>query len=165
MNPIDEIRDGITEHIPEILQQFNAATEVEPWTRLRTDHRVVYLGELIALASDLALRAPGDEALCRRMLQTAARHGEARREQNLPDTLLLSEFGILRQVISNYLKAHHDPTSHFGTEVLIRLDTALSLAAKAALRGYHRPTFERRGAWPRVRNDLVGEWKPPELIA
>lgn len=61
MNTIEEIRYSITEHIPEILQQFNAATEVEPWTRLPPDHRVVFLGELIALVTDLALRGSGDE--------------------------------------------------------------------------------------------------------
>jgi hypothetical protein len=165
MNSIEQIRDGITERIPEILQQFNTATEVEPWTRFKADHRVVFLGELIALVSDLALRAPGDEDLCRRMLQTAARHGEARREQEITDTLLLSEFGVLRQVITNHLQMRHGLTSHTVIEALIRLDMALSLAAKSALRGYHRPRFEGRGAWPQVRNDLASEWRPPRLVA
>lgn len=80
------------------------------------------------------------------------------------DTLLLSEFGILRQTISNYLQMHYDPTHHSVTEALIRLEMALSLAARSALRGYHRPNFERRGTWPQVRNDLASEWRPPLLV-
>lgn len=165
MNAIEEIRYTLTEHIPEILQRFNAGTEAEPWTRLPPDHRVVFLGELIALVSDLALQDPADEELCRTMLRTAARHGEARREQAIPDTLLLAEFGILREVIASHLQTHHGHTGRSATEALIRLDMALSLAARSALRGYHRPGFEERGAWPRVRNDLVHEWRPPHLVA
>jgi hypothetical protein len=136
---------------------------VEPWNRFQADHRVVFLGELIAWVSDLALRAPEDEGLCRRTLQAAARHGKARRKQDLPDTLLFAELGIVRQAISTYVQEHYDGTSDPAVEALVRLDMALSLAAKAALRGYHRSIFERRRVWPQVMDDLAGEWNPPVL--
>lgn len=160
MGTLKTTREEITEHIPEVLRQFNAATEQEPWIHLPPDYRVVFLGELMAFAADLALGDTADAELCRRMLHTAVRHGEARLSQGFPDSLIYHEYHLLRQAFRSYLREHHDAGDLLVSEAIIRVDAALSLASKGSLRGYHRSAFQERGRWPQAIEELVGEWRP-----
>lgn len=164
MNTFEKISGSITEHIPEVLQRFNVVTEQDPWIHLPADYRVNCLGEVIEMAATLALRAPGDRTLCTRMLHSAADHGQTRLKQGLPDSILFRELYMVRESLWSYMKEEHAEDSAMVAEAIVRVDTVLSLASKASLRGYHRPTFEERGTWPKVIDELVGEWNPPPPV-
>lgn len=164
MDTVRDVTESVTEHIPEVLRHFDAVTRDEPWIHLPADYRSGNLGEVIRLCCLLALRSPGDRELCKTLLHTAAAHGEDRLEQGLPDSFLFQELYLARESIWTYIIEHHDRRSGLVAEAILRIDMTLSLASKAALRGYHRPAFTRRGEWPRVIDDLVGEWRPPPPI-
>jgi hypothetical protein len=164
MDTIRLVSESITEHIPDVLRHFDLVTAQEPWIHLPSDYRAGAIGEVIRLACLLALQAPGDQALCRRLLDAAARHGEDRLEQGLPDSFLFQELYLARESIWNYIVEKHDRRSGMVAEAILRIDMALSLAAKASLRGYHKPAFVRRGSWPGVVDELLSEWRPPPPV-
>lgn len=161
MDAFRTISDSVTEHIPEVLQQFDTVTEQEPWINLPAGYRTNYLGGVIAMATSLALLRPGDAELCEKMLYLAAHHGETRLEQGLSDSIIFQELYLIRESLWTYIKQFHEQHSGLRAEAIVRIDMALSLAAKASLRGYHRPAFEKRGEWPKVVDRLVREWAPP----
>lgn len=160
MSVLHEIRDGIRGNTEAILQQFDAVIEQEPWIHLPRGYRFNFLEELIQLVAELALSSGADQEVCRRMLHAAARHGESRLKQAFPDAVVYQEFYLLRQAIWSYIRRYHDGGTQLAFEAIVRIDTALSLAAKASLRGFHRPVFEQRGTWPQTLDDLAAEWEP-----
>jgi hypothetical protein len=164
MDTIDRVSQSITEHIPDVLSHFAAVTEQEPWIHLPRDYQSGRLGEMIRFCCLLALEAPQDRDLCRAMLHAASSHGEDRLERGLPDSFVFQELYVARESIWTYIIQHHDRRSGLVAEAILRIDMSLSLASKAALRGYHRPAFERRGTWPGVIDELVGEWRPPPPV-
>ncbi len=164
MDTIHGVSESITGHIPEVLGHFAIVTEQEPWIHLPRDYQTGRLGEMIRLCCLLALEAPHDLDLCRALLHSAASHGEDRLERGLPDSFLFQELYVARESIWTYIIRHHDRRSGLVAEAILRIDMTLSLASKAALRGYHRPSFVRRGDWPRVIDELVSEWRPPPPV-
>jgi hypothetical protein len=156
-----EICERVGGDVPGVLRRFEATTRQEPWIHLPEGYRSEHLGEVIALACQLALQRPQDEEVCRQLLHTAARHGESRLHQGLPDSLLFQELYLARESLWVYLREQYGRGSQLVAEAVLRVDTALSLASKAAIRGYHRPAFEARGQWPSTIDLLVGEWFPP----
>lgn len=145
MGALETTREDVTEFIPEILRQFNNATEQEPWIHLPADYRVIFLGELLALAVDLALAGAAGAELCRRLLHTAVRHGETRLSQGFPDSLIYQEYYLLRKAIRSHLREQNATGDLLASETIIRIDAALSLATKASLRGYHRTLLQEYG--------------------
>lgn len=119
---------------------------------------------MVSTATTLALLAPHDRELCRTLLHRAAAHGEMRLEQGLPDALLFQELYLARESLWTYIKEHDPDYGGLRSEAILRIDMALSLAAKASLRGYHRPAFEARGEWPQVIDQLLEEWAPPPSL-
>lgn len=165
MQTFAEIAESITEHVPRVLEQFGTVTRQEPWIHLPQGYRANYLGDVISLSTTLALQSPHDEELCRQLLHRAADHGQTRLGQGLSDSVLFQELYLARESLWTYVMDQHGAEGGgLVSEAIIRIDMALSLAAKAALRGYHRPAFEERGTWPGVIDQLCGEWRPPPTL-
>ena len=161
MTELARICGTITENVPGVFRHFGVVIDREPWSLLRPDSRVGFLGELIVTAATLALRAPEDEVLCGRLVRCAARHGEERLRQGLPDSSLFQEIYMVRDSLWSFLRDEHPTELGLAAEAIIRVDMALTLAAKASIRGYHRAAFEQRGGWPSVLDELAAEWDPP----
>lgn len=159
------VQEEITEQIPTVLNRFRTATEREPWSRVPADSRAIFLGELIAAAAKLALGDPGDDDLCRRMLRTAARHGESRLRQRCPDSLIYREYQILRDVVRQSFDDPDGLDDGQSSEAISRVDAALSLSAKASLWGYHHGLLKERGQWTGAIDRLVAEWHVRRLEA
>ena len=162
MRAFETICERVTEHVPQLLRRFTDVTEQEPWIHLPADYRVNFLAEVVSMATRLALRSPDDEELCRRLVHGAARHGENRLEQGLPDAIIFQELYLVREALWLHIKeSSGDLESGLAAEAIVRIDMALSIASKASLRGYHRPAFEKRGDWPQMIDQLLDEWAPP----
>jgi hypothetical protein len=108
----------------------------------------------------LALMRPEDEALLRAMLESAARHGYTRRQQRLPEFRIFEELAIVRKAIWADVQTQFGRESQTTAEVILRIDTAFTVASQGSLRGYFRPEFERRGSWPATLLELASEWTP-----
>lgn len=160
MEPFTEIHEAITSDVPEILRQFDSLTEEEPWIMLPREYRTDELGRLLARAADLSLVSPGDPDFCLRMLQSGAQHGEQRLKQGFSELLLFQEHHLLWQSTWIYVQRRFSG-ARLAMNAVMRIDTALALASKASLRGYHRPLYEELGRWPEIIDRLAGEWRPP----
>lgn len=164
MHAFYKIAESIAGNVPAVLERFDSVTEQDPWTHLPGDYRVNYLGEVIAMASRLALSAPDDAELCRELLRGAAHHGHTRLEHGLSDSIIFREVYLVRESIWGYIQENYPDEGETAAEAIIRIDAALSLASKASLRGYYRAAFEARGTWPQVIEQMTSEWNVPPAL-
>jgi len=164
MHALHGIAEDILAHLPDVVRHFEAVTQQEPWIHLPREYRSNFLSDVIALASRLAILGPSDPKLLDGMLECASRHGEQRLEQGFSDAMLFQELYLAREAVWTFLKSRHANETVLVSEAIVRIDMALSLAAKASLRGYHRPAFASQGRWPAVIHELGAEWSPPPSL-
>lgn len=141
----DQICDAIKTNLPDIVRRWSALTEELPWGDLMPEDRASHVPELILGLAVAALCA--DEASQGEQVWKSATHGEHRRQQGFPETILLSEYSLLRQAMWSYIR-ELDTDSDQALDAVSRLDLAVTLATQAAMHGYHREEMERLELWP-----------------
>lgn len=164
MATFQKIAREVKENAPQILALFDEVTQEEPWIHLPQGYKTETLAGIIRHVVDLSLLDPGNPERCRTLLYTGAHHGRTRQTQAFSDTFLLQEMYLLRQSIWAFVRrcdAAHTPLTF---EAILRIDMALSLTTKAALRGYHHDHFESRGQWPGTLEDLTSDWRAPPPV-
>jgi len=149
------ICDALKAHIPEILQEWRHITDEEPWSSLPEGHRLDNLPQVAIGLFEASICDPADAQLHAEKVEAAVRHGEQRRAHGLPETVLLSEYYLLREAIWRYLKRNF-PAADAG-EAVLRIDNSIMLATRATLLGYHRQELEAQGRWPSPVETLVRE--------
>ena len=159
LDVLGEIREGVVNNVETILSHFRAATQEDPWIRLPQEYHANNLHTVVVAVAELALRpSEGAPERCRSMLHAAAEHGEERLREGFDDSLLFRELYLLRTAIWHYVHQHPAGSSAEGFEAILRIDGALTLAVRASVRGFHRPTYETRGEWPHVIDGMECEW-------
>ena len=164
MSTFQEVSACVSKGIHEVIERVETFRSQEPWTHLEGEQRINALPTLADLACTLALTPSPQGGLCRRMLESAALHGYTRRDQGLPDAILLRELGLVRQAI--WLDLHERYGAQAAdaiAEVILRIDRAFTLAYQGSLRGYFRAEFERLGSWPDAILSLEPEWTVPRI--
>lgn len=141
-----EIGEDIKEHVAEVLEEWERLVRGQPWYSLPAEHRVNNLPNVLRALAHAALCAPGDAAARRRKVEEAASHGNHRRMQGIPESLILTEYHLLRLAIWNYLVRAHG-ASELTAGAIMRIDGAITLATNASMWGYHRPEIEGLGKW------------------
>lgn len=141
-----QVCNDIKAHVAEVIEEWEHLVREQPWFSLPQDHRVDSLPEVIVGLVEASLCDPGEEETSRRNVVAAAEHGMSRREQGMPEHLILTEYHLLRLAIWRYL------TGKFGssdrtTEAITRIDTAITVATNASMWGYHREEIEAIGKW------------------
>lgn len=150
-----EVCDYLVANLGEIMVEWNALTVERPWHDLPDTHRLDSLPEVITGLVEVAICAPEDRSLHLKKVEAAADHGEQRCSQGFEQELVLTEYYLMREAIWRILK--RDPSHVRRTEAILRIDSALNLATRASLAGYHRPAYERAGKWPKALHDLVDQ--------
>ena len=79
-------------------------------------------------------------------MRAAAAHGDQRRVQGVGDDAVLREYHALRTAIWRYLLRAPMPESEALTAIS-RVDSVLTIATTAALRGYHRADMPPSPVW------------------
>ena len=149
---LQEIGESIKLHLPEILDDWQTTATEEPWLSLPSAYKVDNLAEVIRVLVDAAL-GEGDRREARlNKVREAAKHGQDRMEMGFAEHVLFLEYYLLRQSLWHFVEQHH---SGSATNVIMRLDAAITLATTASLRGYHKATFESRGEWPQAVEQLA----------
>lgn len=144
-------------HLAEVLVEWHAITGEQPWLSMPAEVRIDHLPELIRELSDAALRAPADRAARLRALSTAVAHGEDRRLRGFSDNLLFTEYYLLREAVWRYIRQLW-PLEDAGPAIM-RIDSAITLASRAALYGYHSRELEELGhSVPDLLVDLLEQW-------
>ena len=141
-----EICEDIKSHVPEVVTEWEWRVREQPWYSLPAEHRIDNLPDVIVGLVDASLCDPADEQSHRQKIEAAAKHGQHRREQGIPEHLILSEYHLLRQAIWYYLTRKFGHTNRTAT-ALTRIDTAITLATNASMWGCHRAEIEALGKW------------------
>ncbi len=137
-----ELRDDLAP----ILAEWEAVTREEPWHVNPERYGVDSLNEVVRGVLDVALGDGSDEEASERLIRAAAAHGDQRRVQMTGDEVLLREYHALRASLWRYLGRVPMPASEALTAIS-RVDTVITIATTAALRGYHRSDMRPSPAW------------------
>jgi hypothetical protein len=157
MKSLKPIGKSIKEHLPEILNEWQAsATECEPWQSLSQESRLDNLPEVVERLVDVALSPRPSRAVRLAEVRTAAEHGEHRLRMGVPEDALITEYGLLRYVITRFVREHF-PTPE-AQKAILRLSTSTTIALAASLWGYHRNELEGRQEWPKALDQLADSW-------
>jgi hypothetical protein len=140
----------------DIMQDWNKLGEEQPWRRVPQYLDQDHLPAMIRSLADTALAGFFDLDARRRAVHVAAQHGEHRFEQGASEEILSREYELLRWSLWRRLKSQ--AASERASQAIIRIDSALTLAHGASLRGYHRAHIERSGDWPAALERYVQEW-------
>jgi hypothetical protein len=158
---LDELCEYMSEQNDEIattmVEEWTQVNEEEPWFAVPRDIDCDHLPQMISCLTDVALCTFFDEEKRYALVHSAAIHGEHRKSQNFSEAVVHREYALLRRSLWSLLKEHLEDRGAAAT-AMVRLDTALQLAAAASLRGYFRETLETHGQWPEALEALARDW-------
>jgi hypothetical protein len=146
--------DDVHALVPEILADWDAHAAKGEWGRLPPVERETALPDLVARLLTTALCRPDDGPLFRETLAAAADHGVARRGQDFPQALLLTEYHMLREAMWRVLLRH---VPNDATRAIFRIDRAISAATRATYIGYYRDGYEEAGRWPAALDQVASD--------
>ena len=149
--------DDVKAHLAEVLVEWHTVTGDQPWLSMPPENRVDHMPQLIRDLSDAALGTPVDLEARLRTLDAAVKHGEERRAHGFSDGLLLAEYILLREALWRYIR-RAAPLEEAGPAIM-RIDSAITLASRAALYGYHARELEELGrSIADLLTDLLEQW-------
>jgi hypothetical protein len=140
------ICDDLKREIPAVLSEWDRLIREEPWFSLPPDHWIDRLPDVVVGLVEASLCDPPSIEAHRKEVSAAASHGWHRRQQELPEHLILTEYHLLRQAIWRYIIERFGPSDR-STEAILRIDTVISIATNASMWGYHREEIEGLGRW------------------
>jgi hypothetical protein len=137
-----ELRDDLAP----ILAEWDALTREEPWHVHPERYGIDSLHEVVRAVLDVALGDGDDNEASERLVRAAAAHGDQRRIQATGDAAVLREYHALRAALWRHLRGVPVPESEAVTAIS-RVDTVITVATTAALRGYHRSDMPPTPDW------------------
>lgn len=148
------ICEHIKSHVSEVLVGWERLVREEPWYSLPADHRIDSPPDVIVGLVEASLCNPQDEAAHRQEINAAATHGSHRREQGIPEHMILTEYHLLRQALWRYLTWTFGPSDR-TVEAITQIDTAITLASNGSMWGYYRQEVEAIGKWEEAIERIV----------
>ena len=149
-----EICEDIKSHISDVLLEWERLVREQPWFSLPAEHRIDSLPDVLIGLADAALCSPGDVQAHRRKVDAAVEHGHRRRQQGIPEHLIVTVYHLLRQAIWYYLVRKLGTDSRVQDAVM-RIDSAITTATNASMWGYHRTEIEAMGKWEEGMTRIV----------
>lgn len=146
--------EDLKENVPAILQEWERLVREEPWFSLPQEHRINNLPGVLLGLVEAALCSPESPESHRTKVVHAAEHGYNRREQGIPETLIFTEYHLLRQALWYYLVGRHGASDRV-VRAIMRIDTAITTATNASMWGYYRPEVEAMGKWEESMERLI----------
>ncbi|HET9982555.1 MAG TPA: hypothetical protein VFQ38_03175 [Longimicrobiales bacterium] len=140
----------------QVLEDWREVGRKEKWLALPESITYDSLPEVLQAIAAVALVTPFTAAACRTLVGFAAEHGETRQREGFPESLIYTEYQLLRRSLWEFVHDRIEPEA--AVDAIMRVDAVLSLGTLASLRGFHRPTYEARNAWPRTLDELAKEW-------
>jgi hypothetical protein len=153
---MERICESIRSQAPEVLIEWENVLREQPWYSLPAEHRTGGLADVVVGIADASLCEPGAEDVYRELVLASAAHGTHRREQDIPDHLILIEYHLLRQALWRFLTAKFGSAPDVVTAIM-RIDMAITVATNASMWGYHRPEVEALGKWEVAIERIVAD--------
>jgi hypothetical protein len=138
--------EDLRTNVSEIVCTWQELLQKQPWFLHPKDSRNDTLPLVVIELVNAALCESASEEAHRRKVLAAAELGWLRRESDLPEHVMFTEFHVLRQAIWYYLDRKHGPSEQVS-QAIFRIDAAITLAINASLWGYHRAEIEGLGKW------------------
>ena len=133
-------------NVSEVIAEWDRLAREEPWYSLPSEHRIDSLPEVVERLVEASLCDPHNRQAHRQQALAAARHGTDRRNQDIPDHTILTEYHLLRRALWRYITATFG-SSERTTRAILRIDIGISVATNASMWGYYRPEIEALGKW------------------
>jgi hypothetical protein len=153
------LRDNADTIAREIMADWDQVGVKEPWHRLPPNIDQDHLPDMIRFLAEAALLTFFAEQPRRTLAWAAVQHGQHRFTFGLSEEILGREYALLRWAMWRRLKQQGDTGA--ASEAIIRLDSGISFAHGASLRGYHRLAIEGSGDWPDAVDRYLSEWSFP----
>ena len=153
---LEQVCMALKADVHEVIGLWEGAAKREPWILLPQQDRTDSLPECLERLADAALTEPPKRSALLALATSAAEHGKHRSDMGMPDTLVLSEYYLLRNALWSYLSLK-GMTQDDVMPALNRIDVALTLATRASMLGYHREQLEKTGTWKGTLEGLVDE--------
>jgi len=157
MERLKGIGHRIIEEVPQILEAWERLPKEEPWYSLPREYLLDHLPEVIRRVVHAALIEPGSREALKKVVEGGAENGRHRLDVGFPDTVLFTEYHLLRIALWEHLRNYYASDAN-QTEAILRIESVSTVAMMAALRGYHREVFESRDEWPETLEGLTDEW-------
>ena len=141
-------------NVDALLEEWEQLVLEEPWFSLPREERLNNMGNVIDAMATAALISVDDAGVRRRIVKDAAIHGESRRRQEIPETLMPTEFHLLSRAIWHYLSETWRAADDTFTAILA-IDGLTTLALNAAMWGYFRDEVEGQVAWDAAVERLI----------
>ncbi len=141
-----EICADLKKHVAEVIVEWERLVREEPWYSLPSEHRIDGLPEVVLRLLQASLCDPHSHEVHRQQALAAAKHGADRREDNIPEQTILTEYHLLRRAIWRYLTRTFG-SSESTTRAILRIDIGISVATNASMWGYYKPEIEALDKW------------------
>ena len=153
------LRDNADPLAKQIMADWNRVGQAEPWHRLPQSMDHDHLPDLIEKLSEASLLTFFGEKERTALCWIAVQHGQHRFETGAAEETIGREYELLRWALWAHLKEHGDYGS--ASEAIVRLDSSISFAHGASLRGYHRRAIEGSDDWPAAVERYMEAWAFP----
>lgn len=149
-----QICDDLKTHVPDVIAEWHHLVVEQPWFLLPPEDRIDALPNVVVGLVEAALCDPHNREAHRKNVDAAAQHGGDRRNQCLPEHLILTEYHLLRLAIWRYLTRKFGASSRTA-EAIMQIDIAITVATNASMWGYHRAEIEAIGKWEEGMERIV----------
>lgn len=149
-----DLCEDLRANIDTIVADWERLVLEEPWFSLPKQFRVDNLPGVILALIDSALCDPGGPDVHRNQVMQAADHGYNRREQGIPESLIFTEYHLLRQALWYYL-VREQGSSDRVVHAIMLIDSAITTATNASMWGYYRAEVEALGKWQESLERLI----------
>ena len=129
------IADHIIENLDEIVGRWITLQIDEPWVRLPMRDLIDHLPAVITALVGASLSEPRSADRHRAKVQAAADHGRQRRLAGIDHEVIFQEYYGVRNALWAVVRPRYSEAR--GAEAMLRMDSAISVALRASLLGYH----------------------------
>jgi len=132
---METIANHIIESIDEIVGRWIALQIDEPWVRLPMSDLIDHLPAVITALVRASLSEPKSLDKHRAKVAAAAEHGRQRRRTGFDHEVIFQEYYGIRNALWAVVRPRY--SEERGAEAMLRMDSAISIALRASLLGYH----------------------------
>jgi hypothetical protein len=149
------IADHILGSIDEVIGRWITLQLHEPWVQLPLPDLIDHLPAVIAGLVRASLSDPTNPERHREKVRSAAEHGRQRRRAGFDDEVIFQEYYGIRNALWSIVQPRYPDAR--AAEAMLRMDTAISVALRASLIGFHEDRLAGDDEVEKRLETLAGE--------
>ena len=149
------IAEHILGSVDEVIGRWITLQIHEPWVQLPLPDVVDHLPAVIIGLVRASLSDPTNLDRHREKVQAAAEHGRQRRRTGFDAEVIFQEYYGIRNALWSIIRPRYPDTR--ASEAMLRMDTAISVALRASLIGFHEEELKSPSEVAARLETLAGE--------